>query len=96
MGNRKPYSEQEASALAKKKNLNWQIKNNGLEKNFEFNSFTDAFGFMTKVAIQAEKLNHHPEWFNVYGKIHIRLTSHEINGIGEQDFVLAEIIEKLN
>jgi|TARA_R110000737_G_scaffold2188_1_gene6155 4a-hydroxytetrahydrobiopterin dehydratase len=95
MENTKKYTEQEAKAKANEKNLNWQIKNNGLEKNYEFKTFTEAFGFMTKVAIQAEKMNHHPEWFNVYNKVNMRLSTHDANGITDNDFLLAEIIEKL-
>jgi 4a-hydroxytetrahydrobiopterin dehydratase len=95
MKDTKTYTEQEAQILMNEKNLDWQIKNSGLEKNFQFKTFTDAFGFMTKVAIQAEKINHHPEWFNVYNKVNVRLTSHDVKGITEKDLFLAEIIEKL-
>lgn len=94
MENSKKYSEEEAKTLLENKKLDWKINDNGLEKNFEFKTFTDAFGFMTKVAIQAEKMNHHPEWFNVYNKVNVRLTSHDAKGITEKDIFLAEIMEK--
>ena len=51
--------------------MSWIEENNKLRKEFVFADFTEAFGFMTKVAIEAEKMNHHPEWFNVYNKITI-------------------------
>ena len=72
----------------------WKIKDEKLCKTFIFPDFIDAFGFMTKVAIQAEKSNHHPEWFNVYGKVEINLTTHEVGGLSKRDFELAAAIEK--
>ncbi|HBS26908.1 MAG TPA: 4a-hydroxytetrahydrobiopterin dehydratase [Gammaproteobacteria bacterium] len=74
----------------------WGIKNNKLHKQFTFSNFITAFGFMTTVAIQAEKVDHHPEWFNVYSKVEIDLTTHEVGGISSKDFALAAIIEKLS
>lgn len=71
----------------------WGIKNGKLNKLFKFSSFVDAFGFMTRVAIHAEKANHHPEWFNVYNKVEIDLTTHEVGGLSKRDFELAETIE---
>lgn len=91
----KKYSEQEAQTFLKKNNFEWEVVKDGIEKKFEFKTFTDAFGFMTMVAIQAEKMNHHPEWFNVYNKVNVRLTSHDIDGISEKDLILVEIIENL-
>ena len=89
------YSEQEAEAKFNELNLiEWQIKNKGIEKEFTFNSFIDAFSFMTKIAILAEKKNHHPEWFNVYNKVKIRLTSHDFGGITNYDLEMAELIDK--
>uniref|UniRef100_A0A8C5PQH5 Pterin-4-alpha-carbinolamine dehydratase n=1 Tax=Leptobrachium leishanense TaxID=445787 RepID=A0A8C5PQH5_9ANUR len=54
-----------------------------------------AFGFMTRVALQAEKLDHHPEWFNVYNKVHITLSTHECGGLSERDINLASFIEQV-
>ncbi|KAG8507397.1 Pterin-4-alpha-carbinolamine dehydratase [Galemys pyrenaicus] len=54
-----------------------------------------AFGFMTRVALQAEKLDHHPEWFNVYNKVHITLSTHECAGLSERDINLASFIEQV-
>lgn len=73
----------------------WSIKDGKLNKIFEFQNFTQAFGFISKIAIEAEKINHHPELYNVYNKVRISLFTHDINGISEQDFKLAEIIDKL-
>ncbi len=74
----------------------WTEKDNKLTKTFEFKDFTEAFGFMSKVAIQAEKLNHHPNWSNVWNKVSFELTTHdEGNTITEKDRKLAEIIDAL-
>jgi len=73
----------------------WSIKGGKLNKMFEFQNFTQAFGFISKIAIEAEKINHHPELYNVYNKVRILLFTHDINGISDQDFKLAEIIDKL-
>lgn len=68
----------------------WQIKNNKLAKTFKFKNFIRAFGWMSQIAICAEKLNHHPEWFNVYNKVEVELTTHDANGISQLDFELAK------
>ena len=73
----------------------WEIRNDKLYKQFVLADFVSAFGFMTSVAILAEKQNHHPEWFNVYKKVIIELTTHEAGGISDKDFELARAIEKL-
>ena len=72
----------------------WIIKDGKLNKTFNFSDFINAFGFMAKVAIHAEKANHHPEWFNVYNKLEINLTTHEIGGLSIKDYELASAIEK--
>jgi len=71
----------------------WVIKDGKLHKTFVFSDFINAFGFMAKVAIQAEKSNHHPEWTNVYNKVHIDLTTHEVGGLSIRDYDLAVAIE---
>lgn len=77
-------------------NLNgWTYSNNSLEKNFTFKDFNEAFGFMSRVALVAETLNHHPDWSNVYNKVRIRLSTHDANGITDKDFAFAEKVENL-
>lgn len=73
----------------------WQLKEGKLHKEFKFADFVAAFGFMSQVALLAEKADHHPEWFNVYNKVAISLTTHEAGGISTRDFALAAAIEKL-
>lgn len=71
----------------------WQIENDKLVKTFKFKSFIRAFGWMSQIAIWAEKLNHHPEWFNVYNRVEVQLTTHDAGGISELDFKLAGKME---
>jgi 4a-hydroxytetrahydrobiopterin dehydratase len=74
----------------------WQEKNNQLYRAFEFIDFKDAFGFMTKVAMAAEKMDHHPYWVNVYNKVEIYLSTHDAgNMVTEKDHKLAKIIDSL-
>ncbi len=71
----------------------WKLNNNGLEQEFRFKDFVEAFGFMTRVAIVAESQNHHPEWFNVYNKVRVRLTTHDVGGLSDKDLALAVAME---
>ena len=73
----------------------WKIVDGKLQRNFEFEDFSEAFGFMTRVAMEVEKLNHHPEWFNVYNKVRIDLVTHDVGGISNYDFRLAKIINRI-
>ncbi|MEI6328482.1 MAG: 4a-hydroxytetrahydrobiopterin dehydratase [Pseudanabaena sp.] len=73
----------------------WSLVNQKLHKNFKFRNFVEAFGFMSKVAIIAEKMDHHPELFNVYNQVKIDLTTHDADGISALDFELAQKIDKL-
>lgn len=74
----------------------WKEENNELKRKFEFKNFVEAFGFMTKVAILAEKANHHPWWSNVYNEVEIKLTTHDSgNTITEKDRKLAKQIDEL-
>lgn len=78
------------------KNLpGWRVMNEKLHKEFQFESFNQAFGFMTRSAMEIEKMNHHPEWFNVYNKITIELTTHDAGGITKNDVNLAKILNSL-
>lgn len=73
----------------------WKVINDKLNRVFAFKDFVDAFAFMTKVAIVAEKIDHHPEIFNVYNRVVIDLTTHDIGGIGTLDIELAKKIDAL-
>lgn len=66
-----------------------------INKTYKFPSFVEAFGFMTRAAIHAEKLNHHPEWFNVYSRVQVTLTTHDADGLSELDIRLAQIMDRL-
>ena len=63
-------------------------------RTFRFRDFNEAFGFMTRVAIMADKLDHHPEWSNVYNRVDILLATHESGGVTERDVKLAQVIDK--
>lgn len=74
----------------------WKEENNRLIRTFEFSDFTEAFAFMTRVAFLAEKMNHHPNWSNVYNKVTIELTTHDAgNVVTERDKKLAQAIDKI-
>jgi len=74
----------------------WKEENNRLKRDFQFKDFIEAFGFMTQVAILAEKQNHHPFWTNVYNKVGIELSTHDAGDIvTEKDHTLAKAIDKL-
>ena len=73
----------------------WSLVNNRLHKTFQFASFVEAFGFMTKAALVAEAMNHHPEWFNVYNRVTVDLTTHDAGGISARDFELAAKMDSL-
>ena len=66
-----------------------------IQKSFKFRDFNAAFGWMTRVALIAEKANHHPEWFNVYSRVDVTLATHEANGVTERDFKLAKAMDRL-
>ena len=73
----------------------WSVVNEKLHKEFQFDSFNQAFGFMTRAAMEIEKMNHHPEWFNVYNRITVELTTHDAGGITKNDVNLARILNSL-
>ena len=73
----------------------WMVVNEKLHKEFQFENFNQAFGFMTRAAMEIEKMNHHPEWFNVYNRITIELTTHDAGGITKNDVSLARILNSL-
>lgn len=75
----------------------WQEARDGeaIERQFEFTDFSEAFAFMTRVALLAEQRDHHPEWSNVYNRVHITLTTHDAGGLSRRDVDLAKAINKL-
>ena len=76
--------------------MSWTEKDNKLVREFKFTDFVEAFGFMSKVAILAEKMNHHPSWHNVYNTVTIELTTHDAgNVVTDKDLDLAEAIDRL-
>jgi len=74
----------------------WSVVNDKLHKDFVFKNFIEAFGFMTRAALYIEKMNHHPEWFNVYNKLKVDLTTHDAGGITQNDINLAKTLNSLS
>ena len=82
--------------MQSEQNMDWKEDNKTLEKEFKFRDFTDAFGFMTKVALIAEKMDHHPTWTNTYNTVKISLSTHDAgNKVTEKDHKLARAIDDL-
>lgn len=75
--------------------VDWKLSASGLaiERDYRFANFAEAFGFMSECALFAERLNHHPEWKNVYSKVSVVLTTHDAQGLTELDFALASLME---
>ena len=78
------------------KELNgWAVLNGKLHKEIEFDDFDEAWKFMTIAVVEIQKMNHHPEWFNVYNKLIIDLMTHDVGGISENDMNLAKFLDKI-
>jgi 4a-hydroxytetrahydrobiopterin dehydratase len=88
------YNNETAQPLLKDLK-NWTFNSNGIEKKFIFKNFSESLGFIVQVGLWAEKQSHHPELFNVYNKVNIRLSTHDAGGVTDKDFDLAKAIEKL-
>jgi len=88
-------SEQETSKYLTLHLKEWSFEKNAIKRDFKFKIFVEAFSFMTAVALEAEKLNHHPDWSNSYGRVSIVLTTHEADGITQLDFDLANSIDRI-
>jgi len=73
----------------------WCVVDGKLHRSFHFADFSEAFGFMTRVALVAERLNHHPEWFNVWDRVVVDLTTHDAGGLTSLDFELARAMNRL-
>jgi len=74
---------------------NWKRVDQMIHRDFKFKNFIEAFGFMSQVALIAESINHHPNWSNVYNKVSIELTTHDVGGLSEKDFILAQKIDTI-
>lgn len=72
----------------------WSIVDGKLHRKFRFADFNEAFGFMSRAALVAESLNHHPEWSNTYNQVWINLTTHDVGGISERDFEFADRLDQ--
>lgn len=75
----------------------WSLRADGraFEAELKFADFNEAFGFMTRVALYADKADHHPEWFNVYSTVRVTLTTHDVDGLSERDVAMARFIESI-
>jgi 4a-hydroxytetrahydrobiopterin dehydratase len=91
---RKKLSDAEIQKNLEKLN-GWTIEDGKLHKEFKFDNFVAAFGFMTQLALIAESMNHHPEWFNVYNRVTIDMMTHDADGITELDVKFAEHADAL-
>ena len=85
--------EERALALADLPEWTPVAEPDGISRHFAFADFVSAFGFMTRVALIAEKADHHPEWSNVYNRVDIRLTTHDAGGLSQRDIAMAHAIE---
>jgi len=75
----------------------WEMVQNrdAIKKIFSFKDFNEAFGFMTRIALRADKVDHHPEWFNVYNRVEITLATHDCQGLSQRDVNLAKFIDNV-
>ncbi len=89
----KTFSKQEISEHLSKNLKSWNFEKTAIQRSFEFKNFVEAFSFMTAIALEAEKSDHHPEWSNVYNKVSIALNTHSAKGITQMDFDLAKKID---
>jgi len=83
------------AALAKLSGWSEVEGRDAISRKFTFKDFSEAFGFMARAALMAEKLDHHPEWFNVYNKVEVTLSTHDAGGVTARDVKLAEAMDKL-
>lgn len=90
---RHPKLDESAIAEALNAVPAWTRDGDHIRRQFEFANFVEAFGFMSRVALLAEKADHHPEWSNVYGKVEIGLSTHDVGGLSQHDFDLAKAID---
>lgn len=88
--------DERSSSLAPLKESGWTMVENrdAIYKEYKFKNFNQAFGFMTRVALKAETMDHHPEWFNVYNKVQVTLSTHDAGGLTQKDVTLATFMEQ--
>lgn len=91
----KVLSEQEVTKYLTLHLKEWTFEKNTIKRDFKLKTFVEAFSFMTAIALEAEKLNHHPDWSNAYNSVSVALTNHEANGITQLDFDLANTIDRI-
>jgi 4a-hydroxytetrahydrobiopterin dehydratase len=87
--------EARREALAKRPDWALQKDRDAIKRTFTFADFSEAWGFMNRVALLAESMNHHPEWFNVWNRVEITLTTHDAGGLSERDVKLADAIDRV-
>jgi 4a-hydroxytetrahydrobiopterin dehydratase len=92
---RKLGADERAAQLSKLNGWQSAANRDAIERSLEFADFNEAFGFMTRVAIKAQEMDHHPEWFNVYNVVRIALSTHDANGVTERDIELARFIDSI-
>lgn len=92
MALRKLTELERIDALHRLPDWSYQAERDAIVRRFEFRDFVDAFAFMTRVALLAEKADHHPEWWNIYNRVEILLVTHDANGLSARDIELAHII----
>ena len=95
MALQKLTGEARKTALGRLKGWTELKGRDAISKKFTFKDFNEAFGFMARVALVAEKLDHHPEWFNVYNQVDVTLATHDAGGVTERDIKLAEAMDRL-
>ena len=88
----------DARADALKTLAGWQDVEgrDAIQKTFSFADFNEAFGFMSQVALLAEKMDHHPEWFNVYNRVDVTLATHDADGVSERDLKMAQFMDEIS
>ena len=90
--------EKIGAAAAVQRLKGWSVKPGGrdaIEKTFVFKDFNEAFGFMTRVALKADKIDHHPEWFNVYNRVEVLLATHDADGVTDLDLEMASFMDEI-
>jgi 4a-hydroxytetrahydrobiopterin dehydratase len=92
---RPPKLDEETIARRLGEHPNWTLGDGALHRSFVFRDFVDAFGFMTRVALLAERADHHPDWSNAYKRVEIALSTHDAGGLTDKDFELAAEIDAL-